>query len=154
VSALPRRGGRNRLVVAAVVVVTASVPLSACKEVAEESSSEGYTPAKLAPVKGTDDVQLVTFTAEGARRVGLQMAPVRRRGTREVVPYAALLYDAEGRTFVYRRTRGLSFLRERVSVTRIDGAQVFLSRGPAAGTSVVTVGAAEVYGTELDIAAG
>jgi hypothetical protein len=154
VSARPRRGAPNRLVVAVVVVVTASVPLSACKEVAEESSSDGYTPAKLEAVKGNDDVQLVTFTAEGARRVGLQMAPVRRSGTRPVVPYAALIYDAEGKTFVYRRTRGLSFLREQVSVTRIDPPQVFLSRGPAPGTSVVTVGAAEVYGTELDIAAG
>jgi hypothetical protein len=145
-------GGRSRarLVVAAVVVVTASLPLSACKEV-EEESAEGYSPAKIEPIKGSEDLQRVTFTAEGARRVGLQTAPVRRSGTREVVPYAALIYDAEGKTFVYRTTGRLTFVRERVDVTRIDATQAFLSRGPAPGTKVVTVGAAEVYGTELDV---
>jgi hypothetical protein len=39
-----------------------------------------------------------------------------------------------------------------VDVDRIQGTRAFLSRGPAAGTRVVTVGAAEVYGTELDVA--
>ena len=149
-----RAGSRPRLVVAALVVVSASLPLSACKEVEEKEAGKGYTPAKIEPVKGRDDVQLVTFTAEGARRVGLQTAPARRSGRFEVVPYAALIYDAEGKTFVYRRTGELSFLREQVDVDRIDGQRAFLSRGLAAGTTVVTVGAAQVYGAELDIAAG
>jgi hypothetical protein len=146
-------GLRPRLVAAAVVVVSASMPLSACKEV-EEEAAKGYTPAKLEPVKGSDDLQRVTFTAEGARRVGLQTATARRSGRYEVVPYAALVYDAEGKTYVYKTTGPLSFVREQVQVDRIDGRRALLSRGPAPGTSVVTVGAAEVYGAELDVAAG
>ena len=35
---------------------------------------------------------------------------------------------------------------------RIEGQRVYLSDGPPAGTAVVTVGATEVYGTELEIA--
>ena len=149
-SAGPRRGARNRLVATAVVVVTSSVPLSACKEV-EEQVSEGYSPVTLQPIKGSDDLQRVTFTAEGARRVGLQTAPVRRRGTQEVVPYAAIIYDAEGKTFVYRTTGRLTFVRQGVDVRRIHAADAFLTRGPAPGTRVVTVGAAEVYGAEVEV---
>ena len=144
-------GSRPRLIVAAVVVVSAGMPLSACKEV-EEEAAKGYTPAKLEPVKGAKDLQRVTFTAEGARRVGVQTAPARRSGRYEVVPYAALIYDAEGKTFVYKTTGPLSFVREQVQVDRIQGRRAFLTRGPAPGTRIVTVGAAEVYGTELDVA--
>jgi hypothetical protein len=143
------RRSRSRLVAAAVVVVAASMPLSACKEV-EEETAEGYVPAKIEPIKGSD-LQRVTFTAEGARRVGLQTAPVRRSGTREAVPYAALIYDAEGKTYVYRTTGRLTFVREPVDVVRVAGGTAVLSRGPAPGTRVVTVGAAEVYGTELEV---
>ena len=39
-----------------------------------------------------------------------------------------------------------------VTVDRIEGKRVFVSKGPAAGTKVVTVGATEVYGAELEIA--
>ena len=43
-------------------------------------------------------------------------------------------------------------MRAEVKVDRIDGDRVLLSEGPPAGTKVVTVGAAEVYGAELEIA--
>ena len=44
-------------------------------------------------------------------------------------------------------------MRQAVTVGRIDAGRAFLTKGPAAGTTVVTTGAAEVYGAELDIAA-
>jgi hypothetical protein len=142
---------RPRRLAAALALTVAALAGSGCAEVTEESA-KGYEPARVDPVKGTEDVKRVTLTAEGARRVGLRTAPVRRSGHDEVVPYHALIYDAEGRTFVYTTTRPLSFVRERVEVDRVVGPRAFLSRGPAAGTRVVTVGAAEVYGTELDVA--
>jgi hypothetical protein len=129
------------------LLVIAALPLSACSEVEEEEAT-GYEPAKLESVKGSDDLKRVTFTREGAERVGLKTARVRA----DVVPYAAVLYDAEGKTYVYTSPKPLSYLREEVVVDRIEGDRAFLSKGPAAGTEVVTVGAAEVYGTELEIA--
>ena len=141
---------RPRLLCAGAVLIIGALPLSGCTEV-EETSSAGYEPAKLEPVKGNGEVQRVSFTPEGARRIGLQTAPVRSSGPRKVVPYAALIYDAKGKTYVYTSPRPLTFVREQVEVDRIGGRRVLLSDGPAAGTVVVTVGATEVYGTEYEV---
>jgi hypothetical protein len=136
----------RRLALAGLVVATAALPVAGCTEVETETAT-GYEPSTLEPVKGNDDLQRVKFTAEGARRVDLQTASVRRN----VVPYAALIYDPEGKTYVYTSPRPLEYLREEVKVDRIEGDRVLVSRGPPAGTEVVTVGAAEVYGTELEV---
>jgi hypothetical protein len=139
-----------RLRVAGVVLAIASLPLAGCKEV-ETGTATGYEPAKIEEIKGTD-VKRVTLTAEGAKRTGLKTATVRRDGGHEVVPYESLIYDAEGKTYVYTSPKPLTFLRVPVKVDRIEGNRVVLTDGPAARTAVVTVGAAEVYGTELEIA--
>jgi multidrug efflux pump subunit AcrA (membrane-fusion protein) len=132
------------------VLATAALPIAGCTEVETETAT-GYEPSTLEPVKGNDDLQRVTFTEEGARRIDLQTAAVRRSGKHKVVPYAALLYDPEGKTYVYTSPKPLEYLREEVKVDRIEGQRVLVSRGPPAGTEVVTVGAAEVYGTELEV---
>ena len=75
-----------------------------------------------------------------------------QEGGRKVVPYAALIYDPEGKTFVYTSPKRLTYLRAPVKVARVDGKDVIVSDGPRAGTEVVTVGTAEVYGTELEVA--
>jgi hypothetical protein len=136
----------------AVVVLLLAAALSGCTEV-EEEESHGYEPSQLVDVSGTDSKR-VTFTAEGARRVGLRQAAIGRRGKGTVVPYDALVYDPDGKTFVYVARTPLSFEREEVQVDRIQGERALVSSGPPAGTRVVTVGATEVYGTELEIAAG
>jgi hypothetical protein len=43
------------------------------------------------------------------------------------------------------------FVRESIDVIEIDGDQALLSDGPAPGTEVVTVGAAEILGTEYEV---
>jgi hypothetical protein len=140
----------HRLALAGLVLAIAAPPLAGCTEVETETAT-GYEPSTLEPVKGNDDLQRVTFTAEGAKRVDLQTAAVRRSGAQKVVPYAALIYDPEGKTYVYTSPKPLEYLRAEVKVDRIEGDRVLLSRGPPAGTRVVTVGAAEVYGTELEV---
>jgi multidrug efflux pump subunit AcrA (membrane-fusion protein) len=133
-------------------VVAAGLSLSACKEVEEESAS-GYEPSKLEAIEGKgEDFQRVTFTKEGAARVDLQTDTVRRSGGDKVIPYAALIYSGDVKTFVYVNPKPLTFERERVTVDRIEGDRVLLSDGPPAGTRIVTTGVAEVYGAELDIA--
>jgi hypothetical protein len=142
----------RRALTIGLTLALAALALSACKEV-EEGSASGYEPSKLEAVKGSD-VKRVTLTPEAARRTGLRTAPVRRAGAHKVVPYSALIYDADGKTYVYTSPKPLSFVREEVAVDRIDGARVLLSEGPRVGTPVVTVGVFEAYGTELEIASG
>jgi hypothetical protein len=137
----------RRSSVAGLLLTAAALATGGCTEVETESAT-GYEPAKLEPVEGG---QRVTFTAEGARRVGLRTTTVVRRGRHLVVPYAALLYDPRGKTYVYTSPKRLRYLRERVEVERIEGDRVLLSAGPPGGTRVVTTGAAEVYGTELEV---
>jgi hypothetical protein len=131
---------------AVLVLAIAALPVAGCTEVETETAT-GYEPSTLEPVKGNDDIQRVVFTEEGAKRVDLQTASVRRN----LVPYAALIYDPEGKTYVYTSPKPLEYLREEVEVDRIEGDRVLLSRGPPSGTKVVTVGVAEVYGTELEV---
>jgi hypothetical protein len=140
------------LISACLVLAIASLSVSACKEVESEEAA-GYEPATLTAVKGKgDDYKQVTFTKEGADRVDLQTATVRSSGDRAVIPYAALIYNDEAKTFVYTSPKSLTYLREAVKVDRIEGDRVLLSDGPPSSTKVVTVGATEVYGAEVDIA--
>jgi hypothetical protein len=148
------RGGRRpRFATGAVTLVLAAVPVAGCAEV-ESAAVDGYQPAHVEELDGSE-LKRVTLTEEGARRTGLRTARVRPAGDGRVVPYRALIYDGEGGAFVYTRAGGpLSFLRAKVTVDRIDGDRVVLADGPPAGTPVVTVGAAEVYGAELGIEGG
>jgi hypothetical protein len=140
---------------AGLLLITAGVSLSACSEAPGSSysseSASHHEPAKLEPIKGTD-VKRVIFSAEGAKRVGLQTAQVRGDDQRKVIPYEAVIYDPEGNTFTYTSPEPLVYVREKVKVDHVDGDRVVLSEGPPAGTEIVTVGAAEVYGTEFEVA--
>jgi hypothetical protein len=134
------------------LALVAAFSLSACKEI-EEESAEGYQPSKLEAVKGAeDDLQRITFTKEGADRVALKTDEVRRAGGRKVIPYEALIYNDEAKTFVYTSPKPREFLRAAVTVDRIEGNRVLLSEGPPAGTKIVTTGVTEVYGTDIGMA--
>lgn len=135
---------------AAAALVVAGIALSGCTEV-ESETAEGYEPAKVHEVKGSE-LKQVTLTPEAAQRTGVRTASVRQSGGRRVVPYSALLYDGDGRTYVYVTPKPLSFVRAAVAVDRIEGASALLRDGPPVGSRVVTTGASEVFGTELDVA--
>lgn len=68
-----------------------------------------------------------------------------------VVPYGAVLHDIDGGTWVYETPSPGVFVRRRVELARVVEELAVLRRGPPAGTSVVTVGAAELFGTEFGV---
>jgi hypothetical protein len=142
---------RGRRVLAhGIALVVAAMSVSACTEV-ESAAVEGYEPTRLDEVRGTDFLR-VTITKEGARRAGLRTDTIRGSGRQTTVPYAALIYEPDGKTYVYTSPKARTFMRAEVKVRDIRGDRAMLVDGPPAGTTVVTVGAAEVYGAELDIA--
>jgi len=81
-------------------------------------------------------------------RVAVRLAR-RETETGRVVPKAALLHDAYGGTWVYVARQPQVYARERVVVADIVEALAVLSQGPAAGSRVVTDGAAELFGVEF-----
>lgn len=112
-------------------------------------------PALIKPVAGSQIPQL-QLTERAVQRLGIVTQPVRQttmtgQPAHEVIPYSAVVYDTDGSTWAYVNTAARTYERKPIAVTEIDGATALLSAGPAAGTAVVTVGAAELLGTEYDI---
>jgi RND family efflux transporter MFP subunit len=65
------------------------------------------------------------------------------------VPWAAVLHDAFGGTWVYVKFADHVYSRRKVEVRYVSGGLAVLARGPASGTKVVAAGAAELFGTEF-----
>jgi hypothetical protein len=93
----------------------------------------------------------VTLSAEAAKRLGIETAAVRQLGARTAVPYGAVVYNADGSTFTYTSPKPRVYVRAPITVVRIAGGRAVLSKGPAVGTSVVTVGSQELYGSEYEV---
>jgi len=158
----------------AVIPILVALPLSACTHKAEVPAE--VKPAKLEKIQGSD-LSKVTLSPKAAERLDIKTSalrdePVKARkpatakpatvtasakervdaapsdGMRRVVPTSAILYDAKGKTWVYTNPEPLVFVRHAVNIDYIDGDRAVLSDGPASGTAVVTVGAAELLGTE------
>jgi multidrug efflux pump subunit AcrA (membrane-fusion protein) len=64
------------------------------------------------------------------------------------VPWSAVVYDIHGGTWVYERTGDRAYTRRRIWVKFVSEGAAVLASGPPPGTNVVTVGAAELFGTE------
>jgi hypothetical protein len=145
---------RSRHILVAAGLLVVGLQLSACSQQAAEAEGGNAEPATVEQVEGTD-VSRLTLTAKAAERLGIQTKPVLAGkiagATRRVVAYGAVLYDAKGDTWVYANPEPLTYVRERVTVDYIQGDQAVLTDGPPAGTPVVTVGAAELYGTEFGV---
>jgi hypothetical protein len=155
VRGLPTRKCKRQLraACAGLILIASLVSLSTCGEAStgyDYETATHHEPAKLEPIKGMD-VQRVIFDAVAAKRVGLQTAPIRQDGRKVIMPYAALIYDAEGDTYAYTAPRPLTYVRQEIEIDHFDGDSVVLSDGPPVGTEVVTVGVDEVYGTEFEV---
>jgi hypothetical protein len=141
---------RQRHLIAVLLIVGALTPaLSACTQVEESEST--YSPTSVTPVKGSDDIQQVTFSAIAAQRADVKTAEIRASGRLTSLPYAALIYNEEGDTYTYVSPKPLVYVREPIDVDRISGDRVLLRHGPPTGTAVVTTGAAEVYSAEFGV---
>ena len=139
----------NRRIALALIAGALALALGGCTQVEEfESTSE---PTSVQPIKGQDDIQQVTFTADAARRVDLTTATVRATGRLTSIPYAALIYNEDGDTFTYVNRKPLVFVRVPIAIDHIADGRVLLRHGPRLGTRVVTTGAAEVYSAEFGV---
>jgi hypothetical protein len=134
-----------------VVAVAATATLAACAEI-EVPLAEPYEPAQLEST-GPDQPARVILTEEAQQRVQLQTILVKPHGTDVSVDHAALVYDKKGKPWVFTVIGPRTYLRAAVGIKEVQEDNLaILSSGPPAGTEVVTVGAIELWGTELGIA--
>ena len=141
----------------------AALPLAACHQ-SPADAAEHTKPATVEPVEGSE-LSRVLLSARAAERLGIETVAVRdtqitfipasvsSAGPAQwrVIPYAAVLYDPNGDTWTYTSPDSLVFVRHPISIEDIEEDVAVLSNGPPSGTPVVTVGAAELFGTEFGV---
>jgi hypothetical protein len=107
-----------------------------------------------ARVEATNDAKImkVTLTPKAAERLGVVIDEVRADPSgRRIVPYASVLYDLTGKTWVYISADPLTFVRGAVVIDTIKGDNVYLTDGPPTGTKVLAAGVPQVFGTEVKV---
>ena len=113
------------------------------------------TPALIKPVAGSQIPQLQLTGARGPaaghRNPARSADEAAGQPAHEVIPYAAVVYDTDGSTWTYVNTAARTYEREPITVDRDRRRGRAAVRRAAAGTPVVTVGAAELLGTEYNI---
>jgi hypothetical protein len=130
--------------VTALCLVVLGLALSACG--GSSDSAAPVEPAKITKLAG--DVNQITLTADAAKRIDVKTAAVKSEGGDTVIPYSAVLYDPDGATWTYTNPKPLVFVRADITVKSITGERAILTKGPAPGTAVVTLGATELWGVE------
>ena len=158
-----RHGGRWTTA----MLITMGLASAGCTSAASTATDDHTeSPASVMAIPGKD-VKKVILTAQAAQRLDIQTVTVGAAQTAPtkapspppdmpatVVPYAAVLYDPNGETWVYTVPQPLSYVRQKVVVVTVggaDGTEAVLSEAPPAGTTIVTTGVMELYGAELGV---
>ncbi len=127
---------------------------------ADAPGAPGERPAKPVaappsgdPLAATVNVFYEVANADGRLRPGERVGvtlPLRGDDQSLTVPRSSLIRDIHGGAWVYEKIKPHAYTRRRVMVDRVVGDDAVLaSRTLKAGNEVVSVGAAELYGTEF-----
>ena len=109
-------------------------------------------PPSADPIAATIDMFYEMANVDGQLRPGHKVAvTLTLKGPKEslVIPWAAVLFDIYGGGWVYEEVGPQTFVRRRVEVEFVSGADAVLANGPEPGTKLVTDGATELFGTEF-----
>ena len=123
----------------------------------QDKLHEKIEPAQIEHLENSE-LSRLKLTEKAVERIGIETAPVAEEmiaqsenRLRTIVPYSALLYDVQGRAWVYINPAPQTYIRSEVEVDFIKGDKAVLHTAPPLGTPVVSVGAAELYGTEYEV---
>lgn len=148
---------RNYRLMGAAALMVAGFGLAGCSPVDEEVALA--EPSHVEEIEGSEFLQ-ITLEERAAERLELKTAPVvekkmttgeSRGEQRKIIPEGALIYDPNGEAFAYTSTGPLVYVRAPLEIDYIANGELILKDGPNAGTEVVTVGAAELWGSETGV---
>jgi hypothetical protein len=147
--------GSRRRAAALLLLAALSLGAAACSRTDGGESEVSGDAVRLEPVEGTE-LSRVILSQRAVERLGIRTDRVRLErqagaDTRKVIAHAAVLYDEHGDTWTFTSPAPLTFVRQKIDIDHIAGSSVVLRDGPPAGTTVVTVGAAELLGAELGV---
>jgi hypothetical protein len=139
------------------LVAGAVVALTGCGS----TTAAETPPATVTQIAGSQ-VPRLQLTERAIQRLGIATRPVAEApaaagtatggtGELKIIPYPAVVYDTDGSTWVYVNTAARTYRRQPITVAAIQGDVAVLASGPPVGAAVVTVGAAELLGTEYNI---
>jgi hypothetical protein len=136
--------------------LAAGLGLTGCQAAAQGAGAEEVAdrPAVVEPAEDGGPASL-TLIPEAEERLGLETGAVAVGGQGKLsVPYEAVVYDTEGAAWAFERTGTGTYRRTALTIGDVVDGQALLGAGPAAGTEVVTVGAAELVGVEAGLTGG
>jgi hypothetical protein len=135
------------------MLVTVLVLLSFAATACGEAPSDEHViddPVTVAEIDGSDVAHL-TLTGGAEQRLDITTATVEQSGGMSVIPAGAVIIDPTGGFWVYTSPEPLAFVRAPVEIDHEADGLAYLVDGPAVGTTVVALGAAELYGAESGI---
>jgi hypothetical protein len=140
---------RNQIMVLTIAGVAMQLAMSSAMSASSngEPVNKKNRPAQITAIEGSKVKQL-TLTEKAAKRLDIQTGEVANGGGKLTTPYSSVVYDSGGDTWVYTVPKPLTYVRQKIVVESINGDKAYLKDGPPSGTAVVTVGVAELYGTE------
>src|SRR5437763_1888481 len=114
------------------VLTAAALILTGCSSAPKETAAP-VPNTKLTPVSGSaDGLKQVTLSTIAIARLGLQTVPV-PSGSPEKIPFNAVIYDPNGKSWSYTSLTPGTFVRSPISIDHIDGDTAVLKAGPPAG---------------------
>jgi hypothetical protein len=132
------------------------IGLSGCSLAGASHEAPPAEEAVQVETTGEDQPAKIIISERAEQRLGIRSVAVRavpdaRGKPALVVPYAAVVYDADGKSWVFSVPAERTYIRVPIRISSITGDVVRLSSGPKVGTQVVVVGAPELVGAEAGI---
>jgi hypothetical protein len=112
---------------------------------------EKSVPPRKSIVSGISALTIAANTVAGSVPVTDAAQTLPSLETRKIIPYSAVIYDLSGQSWAYVNTEPRTYVRQPVTIDYSKGQMTVLKDGPAVGTSVVSVGAAELFGAETGV---
>lgn len=145
---------RTRVGLSLAALTATLLPAACAGAGAEDEEKVELFQTKLVELKDYPGHNSVTFSKIGVERAGVRTTRVTAGDGYRELPYAALLYNADGSTFVYTATGPRTYTYTPIKVLEVVDDTIRFTGGPGPGDPVVTSGVPQVHGADVQLEFG